>query len=65
MVIKQSQEQAQNKELLLWHNGISSVLGALGRRFDFLAQWVEDPALPWLWLRSGLRLPALGAPCAK
>ena len=36
---------------------ISGVLGALGRRFDpSPAQWVKDPALPQLWLRSELQL---------
>ena len=23
-----------------------------------LAQWVKDPALPWLWCRSQMRLPS-------
>ena len=35
------------KEFLLWCNGICSVLGALGHRFNpRLAQWVKDLVLP-------------------
>ena len=43
------------REFLLWCDGVSSVLGVLGHRFDaWLAQRVKDPVL--LWLRSQLRL---------
>ena len=46
-----------NVEEFLWCNGIGSISGALGCRFDPpLAQWVKDPSLPQLWCRSQLRL---------
>ena len=55
-------------EFLLWHNQTGNVLGALGHRCDTrLAQWVKDPVLPQLWLRSQLQLrshPGLGTSCA-
>ena len=50
-------------------NGIGSVLGVLGRRFDpGPAQWVKDPLLPQL--RMGCNcisdlIPGPGAPQAK
>ena len=40
----------------LWHNGVSGVSGALGRRFHLWpAQWVKDPTLPKLWHSSQLQ----------
>ena len=45
------------REFLLWHNGIGSILGALGCKFD--TSWhsgFEDPALPQLRLRLWLLL---------
>ena len=37
-------------EFPLWHNGIRSVYGALGRRFDSQpVQWVKDPTLSLAW----------------
>ena len=44
-------------ELSLWCNGISGILGALGRRFHRSpAQWVGDLALPQLQSRFQFQL---------
>ena len=41
------------KEFLLWHDGISGVSGALGRRFN---PQPKDLVLPQLWHQSHLQL---------
>ena len=50
----------RKQALLLWCNGISSILGVLGHGFDpqpSMAQWVKDPALPPLQLTLQQQLP--------
>ena len=45
------------QEFPLWHNGFGCILEAIRHRFiPSLAQWVKEPALPELWLRSQLGL---------
>ena len=52
---KQKTKQTIGFKFPLWHHSISSVLGALGCRFD------KDPVLPKLWL--GLQLQIGFDPC--
>ena len=52
-----NQEFGRSVEFPLWHSKIGGILGALGCQLHLsLAQWVKDPVLPQLHLRSQLQL---------